>query len=395
MVSLGEDEVIVLECPLGITEKPLVLVRAVAPVITSFNGALSQAALLNKFAPMGLTQTHLEELIDLLDSHLFLENDHFLLASNQLRLDFSASRVREPALSGICYDSNPVTLKNYIQKTVIETSPLVAIETTPLLGLVSPHIDYQRGSLGYGETYQVLKDHPNTTAILIGTSHKYSPHLFHLTIKDFNTPLGPLTCDVEFTEKLISRYGPPRALADEFLHKKEHSLELQTPFMKALAPSIKIVPILVGGFHEFLSKQVTPSSQDEYESFVGALTETCREHLQRGAAITVIAGVDMAHVGPQFGDRELTPAMMEEVHHRDQEYLQTLLMLDKEKLFSHIAEDNDKRRICGFPTMYTVLDLYARLGLKPTAKLLGYHQAVDYKNGCAVTFGSIEYRDQT
>jgi hypothetical protein len=103
-----------------------------------------------------------------------------------------------------------------------------------------------------------------------------------------------------------------------------------------------------------------------------------------------VAGVDMAHVGPHFGDTEaLTPGYMQQVEVRDRAYLEAIKSQDKKALWQHIAEDSDARRICGFPTMYTILDLFERLQLQYTATLYDYRQAVDYSTGCAVTFAGM------
>lgn len=98
----------------------------------------------------------------------------------------------------------------------------------------------------------------------------------------------------------------------------------------------------------------------------------------------------MAHVGQFFGDSgNLTPEFMQKIEARDRSYLDTIMRSDKQALFSHIEEDRDARRICGFPTMYTLLDLYQRLGIGIDTKLFDYRQAVDYPSDCAVTFAGM------
>ena len=151
-----------------------------------------------------------------------------------------------------------------------------------------------------------------------------------------------------------------------------------------------IAPILVGSFYQMLTSGKPPHEFAIYEDFISSLTEGCRERLATGASICVIAGVDMAHVGPHFGDAQaLTPEYMQQVEVRDRAYLEAIKAQDKNALWEHIASDNDQRRICGFPTMYTILDLFDRLQLTYSATLYDYRQAVDYSTGCAVTFAGI------
>ena len=80
---------------------------------------------------------------------------------------------------------------------------------------------------------------------------------------------------------------------------------------------------------------------------------------------------------------------MEEIEHRDRQYLNTVIQQKKEDMFYHIAEDNDKRRMCGFPTLYTFIDVCDRLGLRYNAEITDYRQAINYVTDCAVTFASV------
>ena len=100
----------------------------------------------------------------------------------------------------------------------------------------------------------------------------------------------------------------------------------------------------------------------------------------------------MSHFVEPFGDSApLTPEFMQQIEARDKMYLEALVAQDKTMLWNHIEEDLDQRRICGFPTMYTVLDLYDRLGIKYQASLYDYRQAVDYRTQCAVTFAGMGF----
>src|SRR5690606_30803155 len=132
------------------------------------------------------------------------------------------------------------------------------------------------------------------------------------------------------------------------------------------------------------------SEFDEYESFAGALAECIKRKISEGKKVCFIAGVDMAHIGRHFGDEgSLSPEYMETIAARDRLYLDAIARRSKSELFAHIAEDCDARRMCGFPTMYTVLDTMDRVGLTTVSDLFDYRQAVDYESDCAVTFAGM------
>lgn len=383
------QEIIVLQCPEGISAEPLALQGAVAPIIDCFRGALSIDSIVERFRNYELKREVVEGLVDLLDRHLFLATPRFFEAQARNRESFAKLNVREAALAGLSYAKEGAKLTADVDKMLAHAKIPVRSHDT-LATLVAPHIDYRRGGICYGKTYEYLRDQPHDLYILIGTAHKYSELMFHLTAKDFLTPLGMLACDKFFVQQLANRHGAQRSFADEILHRREHSLELQTPFLRRLRHNAQIVPILVGSFYPILSSGKTPDDHGEYSSFVGALAECMQKATADGRRVCFIAGVDMAHVGQYFGDKEkLTPEFMAQIAERDAIYLDAIMRRDKKMLFSHIAEDNDARKICGFPSMYTVLDVLDRIGAKTRCELFDYRQAVDYKSDCAVTFAGM------
>ena len=71
-----------------------------------------------------------------------------------------------------------------------------------------------------------------------------------------------------------------------------------------------------------------------------------------------VAGVDLAHVGRQFGDREpITEDFLKWVEAEDHRLVERLAALDAPGFFHEIAKDQDKRRICGFSPLYSLIHL--------------------------------------
>lgn len=391
-------EILLLRDPSGITPEPLLLVAAVTPLIASFEGNLSIDDIVQKFSPQGATKELVEQLVGILDQSLFLATPRYFTAQQKIKEDFMRSDVRPAALAGPGYSANPENLRRELARFLNHQKPTEKKVPSRMLGLIAPHIDYRRGGNCYGVSYNQLKPNDHDLYLLVGTSHQYSKGLFHLTKKHFDSPLGQLPCDTSFVEKLATLYGHSRSFADELLHRREHSLELQVPFLKEmekrsngmLRSAPKIVPILVGSFHTMYGSGKYPSEFDEYESFIASLTECVKKSQVNGQRICFIAGVDMAHMGRSFGDPgALTPQQMKDIETRDRLYLDAVSRQDKLSLFAHVAEDNNARKICGFPTLYTMIDLFDRLNLKYEAELFDYSQTVDYDRDCAVTFAGM------
>jgi MEMO1 family protein len=62
-----------------------------------------------------------------------------------------------------------------------------------------------------------------------------------------------------------------------------------------------------------------------------------------------------------------------------------LLALDAPGFFNHIAKDQDRRRICGFSPLYSLIHLLDGVA----GKHLKYSQAFTPETGSAVTFTSM------
>lgn len=398
------QEIILLKCPFEIAE-PLPLNAAVGPLLQELSGKQSAHDIFLKYRSFGITLNLVEELVSLLDSSFYLESPSFLEKEAAYRRYYSKQDTREAALAGFVYPAAPAELCKLIEgytsarldtteKLALQSISTLEVETqgSSLLGIKSPHIDYRRGGRGYGLVFPSLYQRPGDIFVVIGTNHQYSRGLFHLTEKDFVTPLGSCRTDKDFVQQLAQGYGPIRSFAEEVVHKKEHSLELQLPFLQYKVQQPLIVPILVGSFHRYMSSGKRPETDDEYDSFVSALEKAIKSRQQQGMRVQFIAGVDIAHVGKQFGDSfELSEDILAVVQKRDNEYLRFIQQHDPASLFQHIAEDDDARRVCGFPTMYTLLDLMKRLDTPYQAHLNCYNQAVDASAGCCVSFAGMSF----
>lgn len=406
--KINNQQVLILRDPVGICESPLLLNAAVAPVLGQFEGIKSTSDILAQFHEAGLTEEILRDLITILDNGLMLESPKFEVAKENIEKSFTDSTTRKAANLGPIWNHMPEKLSQEVD-TFIERAngilplsskstddPNINISKGDLCGLIAPHIDYTRGGECYGLAYQTLKDSKHTLYLVMGTAHQYSKGIFSITKKHFETPIGLINTEIEFVEKLANLYGLKRSFQNEFLHKKEHSLELQLPFIKRVretnskSQNYTIVPILVGSFHTILAEEKLPEEFEEYDSFSSALTECVSAYLQNGSDICVIAGVDMAHIGRAFGDSgSLTPKVMQDISIQDSEYLECVKNQDKKALFLHMAKDQNARKVCGFPTLYTVIDLFDRLKISYKTKLFDYHQAVDFDKDCAVTFAAM------
>ena len=372
-------------------------------ILSRFDGRHSlvdiQEAYCKQFGTL-LLANELKQFIDLLDRHYYLDSARFLRHRNGVVEKFKRQPVRAAAHAGSVYPRDPAALKAQLDGYFLPPHgpglPSPDTQNAAPRAIVAPHIDFHRGGPTYGWAYKGLAESEGADLyILLGTSHCGGKNPFIITFKDFDTPLGPVKTDKAFLRRLQETCRED-LLQDEFLHQGEHSLEFQVLFLKYVARQraeargeeekpFKIVPILVSSFHSMVLRQLLPEKHPPVRTFIQALQELVAQESRR---ICFVAGVDLAHVGKQFGDFEpITPEFLKWVEAEDRLLIEKLAALDAPGFFQEIAKDRDKRRICGFAPLYSFIHLLDG----NHGRTLRYDQAFTPETGSAVTFTSMVF----
>ena len=129
--------------------------------------------------------------------------------------------------------------------------------------------------------------------------------------------------------------------------------------------------------------KTAPEATATVGNFLHALRDLTEKERRR---VCFVAGVDLAHVGMQFGDRDpITDDFLKWVETEDRRLVDRLSALDARGFFNEVAKDQDKRRICGFSPLYSLIHLLDG----SEGKHLNYSQAFTPETGSAVTFTSM------
>jgi MEMO1 family protein len=381
---------------------PLAVSPATYFVLSRLDGQHSlidvQEAYCRRFGDLLLGED-IRKIIDLLEAQYYLYGERYFERQRAILEEFRQLPTRLAAHSGTVYKEEPVAFKaqidSYFQFPQGPGEPRRESGRDTPGAIVAPHIDFHRGGPCYAWAYRELAEAPVADLyILLGTSHYGGESPFIATLKDFATPLGTVETDKEFVRELQGHY-PGDLFADEYLHRTEHSLEFQVVFLKYIArrraeisgeeKAFKIVPILVSSFHSMVQSYTLPEKEPGVGDFIKAL----RDLIQRESrSVCLIAGVDLAHIGTQFGDREpITPDFLRWVEEEDRRLIEKVETLDSEAFFHEIAKDQDRRRICGFSPLYSLIHLLDG----SRGRCLKYSQAFTPETGSAVTFTSIVF----
>jgi AmmeMemoRadiSam system protein B len=332
----------------------------------------------------------IEEIIEQLDTQLLLDSDHFRKSLEKEKRNFRLSPIRDAAFAGASYDPDPITLRGQIEGYFSPPDgpgqPQMENPSGKLKGIIAPHIDFQRGGPCYAFAYKEVREGSNADLfVILGTAHCQMKNYFGVTLKDFRTPLGTVKANKAFIETLsrTCRWDP---FEDEYVHRREHSIEFQLIFLQYLYPGkpFEIVPILCRSFHEACERSISPREIPQIREFIQGVKEAVRT---TDREVCLIASADLSHIGLQFGDGDSASSMLSETRVSDLEMLAYAEKMDAEGFYDSIRKDGDRRRICGFPPIYVFLNITeVRKG-----RLLRYAQSQNPETQSAVTFASLGF----
>jgi AmmeMemoRadiSam system protein B len=149
-----------------------------------------------------------------------------------------AGEVRPAAVAGTFYEGDARAL----QKSVDDMLAHAPREAAPSpKAIVVPHAGHiYSGPIAATAYASVTNPHAVERIVLVGPSHRvFLEGVAAPSVRALRTPLG----DVVVDRDSIDRAGIPVSDAP---HAREHSLEVQLPFMQRVFPNARVVPIVCG-----------------------------------------------------------------------------------------------------------------------------------------------------
>ena len=242
-----------------------------------------------------------------------------------------ACNIKEPNVAGSFYPADPTELSQMLDAFLTATSPApgsgVVRAEGEIFALISPHAGYGFSGQVASYGYNAIKGKSYKTVIIIGPSHYYAFNGVSVFAEGtFRTPLGDLTVDKEFASMLLNK--DEGIILDPKAFEKEHSVEVQLPFLQKVLTNFQIVPIIMGDCTLPACKKLA----ELLKTAIGARKD-----------ILVVASSDMYH-GYDYKEADAT----------DELTLSALRNMDAEALYYGLRER--KFELCGgFPVVSTIL----------------------------------------
>jgi MEMO1 family protein len=246
--------------------------------------------------------------------------------------------VRRPAVAGYFYPGEPVELQHDLDAMLGGKRP----PSGPAgLALLVPHAGYVYSGGVAAATY--LSMHLPRRFILLGPNHTGEGEEIAV-FRDgaWRLPLGDAPIDAPLGEALLARCSAARP--DEAAHRREHSLEVQVPFLQHLAGDIRILPVCVG-------TDSLPALLD----LGRAVAEVVRG---AGEEVLVVISSDMSHYLPA-----------ETAERQDRKAIDRVLAIDPEGL--HRIVRSEEISMCGVAPAVAGLEAVRLLGGR-SAQLVAY-----------------------
>ena len=236
--------------------------------------------------------------------------------------------VRKPAVAGMFYPGDGDRLKAEVERLLQPSG-----KKRKVLGIISPHAGYTYSGGCAGSIFAKVK--VPDIVIVLGVNHRGFGHPFAIDGNEaWETPMGEIPVAVDLARELAKESRIFEI--DNVASAQEHSLEVQVPFIQAVNPEARILPITIASGN--LDKLLAGGSE-------------LGEILIGSDNILVVASTDMSH----YIDAETAQK-------RDLKAIERILDLDPEGLLKTVAREGIT--MCGLSPTVVMLAAAVKAGAR-------------------------------
>jgi hypothetical protein len=214
-------------------------------------------------------------------------------------------KVREAAVAGTWYPGTAPALAAAVDRHLAGAARDVDGE---LVALIAPHAGLMYSGPVAAHAYRLLRGRTFDVAVLVGPSHFVGFEGVAVSrAGGFGTPFGVAPVAADLAEALLR--ATPIVREHDAAHAREHSLEMQLPFLQHLAPATPIVPLVMGY-----------QTADTARALADGLTAVLR-----GRNALLVASTDLSHYHDAATAARLDAVVIDHVERFDADGLQHAL----------------------------------------------------------------------
>jgi len=251
--------------------------------------------------------------------------------------------IRNPVVANLFYPANPLQLKTTVERFLVREKE---IKKTPFL--LVPHAGYIYSGSAAGKTFACSE--VSKRVIILGPNHTGLGKPISVWSKGlWKTPLGSAKVDEEISSELLNSLS--KDCEDKMGHLREHSIEVELPFMQVRYQDFTFVPVCVG--------------TENFDELIELGESIAKVFKRFGNDLTLIVSSDMNHYESAKVNKK-----------KDGYAIEKILKVDEKGLYEVVQEKNIS--MCGFAPCVSAL--YAM-------KTLGFNnfEVVDYTHSGLIT----------
>jgi len=272
-------------------------------------------------------------------------------------------RVRKPAVAGYFYPNEKYGLIGLIEETFKSntlgpgTLP-PAKERKETIGYIVPHAGYEYSGYVAAHAYLEISALPEgSTFIIIGPNHYGLGSPIALPQSEiWETPLGQVKIDTALRNEILSEKSIIDM--DDAAHWREHSIEVQIPYLQYVKKDFKILPISMSLMEKEYAVEVA---------------EIIYKKIKEKKNYYIIASSDLTHYEPA-----------ESVNKKDEIAINAILKKDLDEFYRILRKYNIT--MCGYGPASVLMHLSSLMGYN-NVKLLKHVNSGDITGDYSAVVG--------
>jgi MEMO1 family protein len=254
--------------------------------------------------------------------------------------------IRNPAVAGQFYSGTVRGLDEEVEGCIER-----GVTQSDALGAVCPHAGLMYSGKVAGAVYSRIR--PPDTYVMLGPNHYGTGADFSIMTEGvWRMPFGDVRVDSLLAKDIFKR--SKNLEEDQFAQSREHSLEVQVPFMQHFSKDFQIVPI---SLRHYEADEAFLRICEEIGQAVSGAVKGVKSR------VTIVASSDLTHYAPAKSAKT-----------NDERALKAILALDAARLFREVRENDIS--MCGYAPIAATLTACNMLGASK-AELVRYMNSGD------------------